>query len=114
MAVATSSRRTTVEKKLALAGIDHHFDFLVCGGETPRGKPHADPYLAAVAELDMQAHCCWAIEDSDNGVRSAVAAGLVVFQIPDEMAPSDEVYALGHEVLASATDLLPRLAESVN
>jgi HAD superfamily hydrolase (TIGR01509 family) len=114
LAVATSSRRATVEKKLALAGIDHHFDFLVCGGETPRGKPHADPYLAAIAELDLQAHCCWAVEDSDNGVRSAVAAGLMVFQIPDEMAPSDEVCALGHEVLTSATDLLPRLAESVN
>jgi HAD superfamily hydrolase (TIGR01509 family) len=113
MAVATSSRRPTVEKKLALAGIQHHFDFLVCSGETPRGKPHADPYIAAVARLELQAHRCWAVEDSDNGVRSAVAAGLLVFQIPDEMAPSDEIYALGHEVLPSAKDLLPRLGESV-
>ena len=109
MAVATSSRRGVVERKLQLAGLDGHFEFLVCGGETSRGKPFADPYLLALQKLGVAPGECWAIEDSDNGVRAAVAAGMLVFQIPDQMAPCDEVYALGHQVLPSATELLDKL-----
>jgi HAD superfamily hydrolase (TIGR01509 family) len=109
MAVATSSRRTTVETKLALAGIDHHCKGLICGGETPRGKPHADPYLYAVDQLQLTPQRCWAVEDSDNGVRSAVAAGLLVFQIPDELQPTEQVLKLGHNILPSALALLPHL-----
>lgn len=109
MAVATSSRRATVETKLRLAEIDHHFEFLICGGETSRGKPHADPYLAATKALGREPFHCWAIEDSDNGVRAAVAAGMVVYQIPDEMDPSEDVLEFGHEILPSALDLLSKL-----
>ena len=111
MAIATSSRRPVVLKKLAMAGIDRYFQALVCGGETPRGKPHGEPYIAAVGQLGLSAARCWAVEDSDNGVRSAVAAGLVVFQIPDEMPPGAEVHGLGHEILPSARTLLNRLRQ---
>ncbi len=106
MAVATSSRRQTVEAKLDLAGIDRYFEHLVCGGETASGKPAADPYLAALTALGAQSRSSWAIEDSDNGVRAAHAAGMTVFQIPDELAPHAAVLALGHAVLASAHELL--------
>lgn len=109
LSVATSSLRPTVERKLELARLDHHFEFLICGGETVRGKPFADPYLAAVERMQLAPRTCWAIEDSDNGVRSAIAAGLVVFQIPDEMAPADEIVSFGHEILPSAVDLLAKL-----
>lgn len=106
MAVASASRRGVVERKLQLAGLDKHFEILVCSGETPRGKPYADPYLLALEHLDVVAGDCWAIEDSDNGVRAAVAAGMLVFQIPDQTIASDEVAAFGHRVLPSAVDLL--------
>lgn len=109
LAVATSSRRAVVERKLELAGIRHLFAHMVCGGETAQGKPAADPYLAALEGLGLQARSCWAVEDSDNGVRAAVAAGMIVFQIPDELQPRPEVLALNHEVLPSAAELLPRL-----
>ncbi len=109
MAVATSSRRPTVEAKLHLAGLDHYFVSLVCGGETPAGKPAADPYLAAVARLGVAPRASWAVEDSDNGVRAAHAAGLEVFQIPDELAPHPDVRALGHRVCRSAREILALL-----
>ncbi len=106
MAVATSSRRPTVETKLELAGIDGYFKHLICGGETAAGKPAADPYLAALSALDARSPGSWAIEDSDNGVRAAHAAGMTVFQIPDELEPDATVLALGHAVLSSAHELL--------
>ena len=37
---------------------------------------------------------------------AAHAAGLRVFQVPDLVAPSDEVRALGHEVVGSLLDVL--------
>ncbi len=106
MALATSSHRGTTEKKLSMAGLIGYFDFLVCGGETSQGKPHPAPYLHATSRLGQSAGVCWAVEDSDNGVRSAVAAGLKVIQIPDEMTPSDEVRALGHEIVETAEVLI--------
>lgn len=109
MAIATSSRRPTVETKLDKARLALYFRFYICGGEAEVGKPHPAPYLKAVETLDLRAQDCWAIEDSDNGVRAAHAAGLEVFQIPDELAPSKQIRELGHEILPSALDLLDRL-----
>lgn len=111
-AVATSTLRPTATRKLAGAGILSMFSCLICGDETPRGKPHPDPYLAAVAGLGTPAHRTWALEDSENGVRAANAAGLQVFQIPDLVPPSAELRSLGHTVAASLLDMLEVLRRS--
>lgn len=109
MAVVTSSRRTTVETKLNKSELAEYFEFTVCGGETAFGKPDPAPYAKAVERLQCPADRCWALEDSDPGVRSAHAAGLTVFQIPDELMPSEAVRGLGHEILGSPLELLARL-----
>ncbi len=106
MALATSSLRPTTTTKLTMAGLIDFFHHLVCGGEAEQGKPHPAPYLKATAQLSVAPADCWALEDSDNGVRSAHAAGLQVIQIPDELAPSDDVRRLGHPILSTATLLL--------
>lgn len=108
-ALATSTRREIAEIKLRHAGLLDCFAVLVCGGETARGKPHPDPYLAAVAALGLEARDCWACEDSDNGVRAACGAGLKVFQVPDLAQPAPEVARLGQRILPSLDDLLRML-----
>lgn len=108
-ALATSTRRDIAETKLHLAGLLGCFSVLVCAGETPRGKPHPDPYVAAVMGLGLKPGDCWACEDSDNGVRAAYSAGLKVFQVPDLMQPAPEVAGLGHRILGSLDDLLRML-----
>ena len=105
-ALATSTGREIAEIKLRLAGLLDCFSVLVCGGETPRGKPYPDPYLAAVEGLGLTPGDCWACEDSDNGVRAAHSAGLRVFQVPDLVQPGPDVAELGHAVLPSLGDLL--------
>jgi beta-phosphoglucomutase-like phosphatase (HAD superfamily) len=59
---------------------------LVCGGETPRAKPHPDPYLHAAALLAVDPRACLVIEDSPNGVAAAEAAGMAVLAVPHEPA----------------------------
>lgn len=105
-ALATSTSRPTATAKLERAGVISAFSCLICGGETPRGKPHPDPYLAAVAALGTTAEASWALEDSENGVRSAHAAGLTVFQVPDIVPPSAELLSLGHRVAADLYEVL--------
>lgn len=107
-ALATSTARPLATGKLERAGLISYFSCLICGDETVRGKPHPDPYLAAVAALGTPATSSWALEDSENGVRAAHAAGLRVFQIPDLVTPSEALLGLGHRV---AVDLLEVLDE---
>ncbi len=58
------------------------FAVVVTGDVVDRGKPHPEPYLAAARDLDVLAAECLAIEDSDTGARSAVAAGCRVLVAP--------------------------------
>ncbi|MCZ6658835.1 MAG: HAD family phosphatase [Gammaproteobacteria bacterium] len=109
-ALATSTRRETTIAKLGNAKLSNRFQHVICGGETRRGKPHPDPYLEAVQRLGLAPHVCWAFEDSDNGVRAAVAAGLTVFQVPDLVRPSDSVQALGHTIVRSLHEVVALLA----
>jgi HAD superfamily hydrolase (TIGR01509 family) len=61
---------------------DDTFAAVVTGDAVDRGKPHPEPYLAAARRLDVLASECLAIEDSDTGARSAVAAGCRVLVAP--------------------------------
>jgi HAD superfamily hydrolase (TIGR01509 family) len=58
------------------------FSAVVTGDTVDRGKPHPEPYLTAARELDVLAGDCLAIEDSDTGTTSAVAAGCRVLVAP--------------------------------
>jgi HAD superfamily hydrolase (TIGR01509 family) len=111
-AVATSSRRENALKKLTRAQILHFFDFILCGDQITRGKPDPEMYLTACRELGAEPDRCLALEDSENGVRSALSAGLMVIQVPDLIQPSEEVKALGHTIAASLTEVEKMLREA--
>lgn len=63
------------------------FEFMVTGDQVENGKPHPEPYLRAVEQLqvtdpDLEVRNCLALEDSLPGVTSALAAGLLTIGIP--------------------------------
>lgn len=111
-AVATSSRRDNAVKKLTRAQILHFFDFILGGDQITRGKPDPEMYLAACRKLGAEPERCLALEDSENGVRSALSAGLLVIQVPDLIQPSEEIKALGHTIAASLTEVEKMLREN--
>ena len=51
-------------------------DFVLTRETYQRSKPHLDPYLAALARYGIGPRDALAIEDSQRGLRAAVAAGL--------------------------------------
>lgn len=58
------------------------FDLIVAGDDVARPKPFPDPYLQACAALGVAPEDTVAIEDSPNGLRSAIAAGTVALGVP--------------------------------
>lgn len=99
VALATSTRTQLARHKLELAGLADYFDIVIGGDAVSRGKPDPEPYLTASRALGHVPTACWAIEDSDNGVRSAHAAGMFVVQVPDLVPASASLRSLGHTVV---------------
>lgn len=103
--VVTSTRSGTAVKMLGNAGILDYFAFVIGGDQIVLGKPHPEIYLKACERLEVEPSECLALEDSENGVRSALAAGLTVIQIPDLIQPSEEVTAFGHQIMKSLSEV---------
>jgi len=71
-----------------------------------RGKPAPDVYLAAADRLGVPAGRCVAVEDSNNGIRSAAAAGMRVVAVPHAAYPLDpDTEQLAALVLPHITEL---------
>jgi HAD superfamily hydrolase (TIGR01509 family) len=64
---------------------DDAFATVVTGDRVEFGKPHPEPYLTAAAELGHDPAACVAIEDSNTGAKSAVAAGCTVLCVPNHV-----------------------------
>jgi HAD superfamily hydrolase (TIGR01509 family) len=108
-AVATSTQKDVAKIKLNLAGLDHFFDNLTTGCEVAHGKPHPEIYLLAAQRLNIDPKQCLAFEDSNNGVRSALAAEMITYQIPDLVEPCAEIIALSPRIRDSLHIVLEEL-----
>lgn len=76
-AVASSSPRDTLEKKLRKVGHWSHFDpHIYSADHVKEAKPAPDLFLLAAKELGVAPDACLVIEDSVNGVTAAKAAGM--------------------------------------
>ena len=89
-------------------GVTERFQATVSSEEVARGKPAPDVYLEAARRLGVDPQQAAAIEDSDNGIRSAHAAGLRVIAIPNpHFPPADDALALADVTLPDLDALTP-------
>jgi len=105
MCIATSTKTDFAIAKLKKSNIFQYFEFIVGGDQVQRSKPHPDIYQRAVEKIGARSANSLALEDSENGVKSALAAGLTVVQIPDLVAPSDELRKMGHIIIDSLEEV---------
>ena len=89
VAIASSSNPELIEVVIKAAGLQDAVRVWVSSEEVPRGKPAADVYVEAARRLGIDPGDCAAVEDSQNGIRSAKAAGMRVFAIPNPHYPPD-------------------------
>ncbi|HEY5309217.1 MAG TPA: HAD family phosphatase [Casimicrobiaceae bacterium] len=109
-AVATSTRRDRAQAKLAQTGFLSRIDALVGGDEVERGKPEPDIFLLAAARLQTAPDACVVLEDSEPGVRAALAAGMTPIMVPDQQSPSVDLLAREPLILPTLHDVSQLLA----
>jgi len=98
LGLASSSNREVIDLVLERMGAGERFAATISSEEVGRGKPAPDVYLEAMRRLGVSRAA--AIEDSENGLRSAHAAGLRVIAIPNpHFPPAEDALALADVTL---------------
>lgn len=90
-AVVTATDSERAEKYLKETGIFGYFERIISATMVKEGKPKPDIYLYAAEQLGLEPYECVALEDSPNGVKSAVSAGCRTIMVPDLTEPDEEL-----------------------
>ncbi|MDX9994479.1 MAG: HAD family hydrolase [Rhodocyclaceae bacterium] len=107
LAIATTTTPENVEVLLRASmapAAASWFEVIGAGDIVPAKKPAPDIYVWVLERLGLPASACLAFEDSENGIRSSLAAG-----IPTLVTESE--YTRGQD-FAGALAVLPDLADT--
>ena len=107
MAIVTSSNPDHFEVAHASTGLRRYFDFVLTNADYERHKPHPEPYLRAAGRLGIDPGSCLVVEDTERGLRSALAAGMRCAAVPGELSRSGDF--AGAEVVLESIAELPDL-----
>lgn len=85
MAVASSSTPEIIDLILKKTNLKNYFQVIVSAQETGKSKPEPDVFLLTAEKLGIKPANCLVVEDSENGIKAAIAAGMtcVAYQSPD-------------------------------
>lgn len=96
LAIATTTTPANVDALLgATLGGTGIFEVICAGDSVPNKKPAPDVYQLALEKLGLPPEACVALEDSRNGVLSAVAAGIATVVTPG-------IYTANHDFSEAA------------
>lgn len=90
-AIVTATGLEDAKKRLEAAGVIDFFSDIISAHDVKKGKPYPDAYLFALRTLHLSAGDCITVEDSPNGIRSSVAAGIRTIMVPDLSGPDEEL-----------------------
>ncbi|WP_329053608.1 HAD family phosphatase [Amycolatopsis sp. NBC_01488] len=103
VAIASSSPVILIKGFLDVTGLP--VGAAVSSEQVGAGKPAPDVYLRAAELLGVAPSDCAAVEDTTNGLRSALAAGMAVYAVPNPHFPPDP------EVLKQATAVVEKITD---
>ncbi|GAA3618671.1 HAD family phosphatase [Lentzea roselyniae] len=103
VAIASSAPAVLIKVFLDVTGLP--VPVAVSSEECAAGKPAPDVYLLAASRLGFAATSCYAVEDSTNGLKAALAAGMTVLAVPNPHFPPAADVLAQVRVLSSITDL---------
>lgn len=94
LAIATTTTRANVEALMdgATGGAARSwFEVVACADDAPVKKPDPQVYRFVLDRMGLEAGECLAVEDSRNGVRAALAAGIPVVVTRSAYTDDDDV-----------------------
>lgn len=81
LALVSSGSAEGIKKMLEKLGWMAYFSVVVTGEDVRQGKPDPEPYLLAAQQLAVLPANCMVFEDTEDGLLSAVRAGMVTFDV---------------------------------
>jgi HAD superfamily hydrolase (TIGR01509 family) len=103
--VVTSCRRDHFDIIHGASGLAPFFDFVLTREDYQQSKPHPEPYLTALKHCGLHADECLVVEDTERGLRAALAAGLRCLVIPGPMTDGAD-FSGATAMLSGASDVL--------
>jgi HAD superfamily hydrolase (TIGR01509 family) len=105
-AVATGNCRSIAEKIFKQLNILECFDFIICNEETKHSKPDPWVYKFVAEKLGVSPQECIVLEDSNNGILSALNAGCKVIAVNSLWRKNDEQILSLEKDLAGVNNIL--------
>jgi len=112
--IASSSPMVIIEAIVKAQGWEKLIPKLYTADSVPNGKPAPDVYLYAAEQLGVAPDKCLALEDSTTGSRSAVAAGMTCFAIPDSHSAPEKFKDITPHTYESLVDVLAVLKDEAD
>lgn len=109
MAVASSSRRSSILHHLDNWDLTHYFQVIVSGQDVAASKPDPAIFLLAAQKLGTSPARTLVLEDSHNGIRAGAAGGFVTVMVPDMMPATPEMQKLFSAQCADLNEVLEKL-----
>jgi HAD superfamily hydrolase (TIGR01509 family) len=107
--IASSSPMSIIEANMQAQGWSDLIPKLYTANSVKYGKPAPDIYLYAAEQLGVSPEDCLALEDSPNGAKSAVAAKMTCYVVPDAHSTPEKFTDITPHVFASLDDVLAKL-----
>ena len=106
--LATMSYRNEADHVLRALDLERSLDLVLTRDDAEKPKPDPEIYLLAARRLEVSPVECLVLEDSPNGVRAAVAAGMnvIAFATPFTIKGLHQSRVLEHERILHDSDEL--------
>ncbi len=98
MGIVTTSRRVDFELIHRNRGIVDMMEFVLCVEDYARSKPHPDPYLKGLECFHATAHEAIVVEDSERGLRAAVAANIETVIVKNDFTAAHDFSQATHRI----------------
>ena len=76
VALVTANNKKLTKQILNKTGLSKYFEIIITCEDVKHQKPHPEPYLKAMKELNVSPENCIVFEDSEIGINSAQSAGI--------------------------------------
>lgn len=103
-AIVTSCKKNHFDEIHRHTALLRFFEFALTPDDYGAHKPDPEPYLTAAQRMGLSPSECVVVEDSERGVRSAVAAEMYCLAIPNALSRRGDLSA-AHRVLSSVTEV---------
>ena len=104
LALCSNSIRRSVDLMMELSNLKQYFDVTLSNEDVTHSKPHPEIYQLAMKKLGMTAENCLIVEDNDNGIKAATAAGAWLLRVGSPQDVTDD--AIRHAIQKSEKDAM--------